>query len=355
METINNKVIKGIRAFEHLVHGNFVWFLLACYVIAVFVPAPGQALRELSLGKLNWIDGSSLNLSLPLLMLSFLLFNAGLGVKTSELKNIIHKPTLLIVGLLANLGIPIIFTFVVSKLMHLWHDSLEVQYILIGLALISSMPIAGSSTAWSQNSNGNLSLSLGLVLLSTMLSPITTPFALHLVGFMAEGNFAHDLHELAASGTNAFLIVSVVLPSLVGIALHYTFGEKKLEQIKPFLKTLNLLNLLILVYSNAAVALPQAIKHPDLDFLFLILGLTFTLCILAFAAGWAISKFFKAEDPEKSSLMFGLGMNNNGTGLVLASMSLAQYPAVMLPIIFYNLAQQLVAGVVDSLMPSEED
>ena len=48
--------------------------------------------------------------------------------------------------------------------------------------------------------------------------------------------------------------------------------------------------------------------------------------------------------------MFGLGMNNNGTGLVLASMALADHPRVMLPIIFYNLVQHLVAGVVDRLI-----
>ena len=48
--------------------------------------------------------------------------------------------------------------------------------------------------------------------------------------------------------------------------------------------------------------------------------------------------------------MFGLGMNNNGTGLVLASMALADHPRVMLPIIFYNLVQHLAAGVVDQLL-----
>ncbi len=45
--------------------------------------------------------------------------------------------------------------------------------------------------------------------------------------------------------------------------------------------------------------------------------------------------------------MFGLGMNNNGTGLVLVSVALADHPDVMLPIIFYNLAQHLVASAVD--------
>jgi BASS family bile acid:Na+ symporter len=57
----------------------------------------------------------------------------------------------------------------------------------------------------------------------------------------------------------------------------------------------------------------------------------------------------KANPSQQISLMFGLGMNNNGTGLVLVSMALAQYPRVMLPVIFYNLIQHLVAGFVDSV------
>jgi hypothetical protein len=51
--------------------------------------------------------------------------------------------------------------------------------------------------------------------------------------------------------------------------------------------------------------------------------------------------------PDKqASLMFGLGMNNNGTGLVLASLALADHPKVMIPIILYNLVQHVFAGYV---------
>jgi bile acid:Na+ symporter, BASS family len=50
------------------------------------------------------------------------------------------------------------------------------------------------------------------------------------------------------------------------------------------------------------------------------------------------------------ALMYGLGMNNNGTGLVLASLTLAAYPRVMVPIIFYNLVQHVVAGSIHILL-----
>ena len=112
-----------------------------------------------------------------MVMLGFLLFNAGMGVELAALKKLRNNPLSLAFGLLANLLIPIAYIGLVMLTMRFWHNPDEVQNILVGLALVASMPIAGSSTAWSQNANGNLALSLGLVLCSTFLSPLTTPIA----------------------------------------------------------------------------------------------------------------------------------------------------------------------------------
>jgi BASS family bile acid:Na+ symporter len=89
------------------------------------------------------------------------------------------------------------------------------------------------------------------------------------------------------------------------------------------------------------------IADPDWDFLAVVLIIVLGLCVLAFAAGWLLGRWLKVDPPQQVSLTFGLGMNNNGTGLVLASLALANHPRVLLPIIFYNLVQHLVAGCVD--------
>ena len=81
--------------------------------------------------------------------------------------------------------------------MRFWHNPEGVQNILVGLALVASMPIAGASTAWSQNANGDMTLSLGLVLLSTFLSPITTPVVLNSVAMRKHGDYSDVLRELA--------------------------------------------------------------------------------------------------------------------------------------------------------------
>jgi len=195
-----------------------------------------------------------------------------------------------------------------------------------------------------------MALSLGLVLISTFLSPWTTPAALHAVGLMASGAYAADLHEMATARTGTFLVVGVLLPSLVGIAANAAVGQDRVAAVKPALKLLNSMNLLLLNYSNAAVSLPQVVADPDWDFLGAILLIVVSLCVTAFTSGWLVAWLLKANRGQAAALMFGLGMNNNGTGLVLASMALAGHPRVLLPIICYNLVQHLVAGGVDRVL-----
>src|SRR4029077_15818257 len=117
-----------------------------------------------------------------------------------------------------------------------------------------------------------------------------------------------------------------------------------------FLKLVNSLNLLLLVYSNASTSLPQTVANPDWDFLAVVLTIVLGMCVLAFSSGWLLARLLNVDHAQKTSLMFSLGMNNNGTGLVLASMALAAFPSVMLPIIFYNLVQHLVAGCADFVL-----
>src|SRR5262249_29208169 len=145
---------------------------------------PGLGLRGLSIGRVG-LGPIRTEASLPVIMLACLLFNAGLVVNTAQLGGPVRRPRTLAAGLSANILFPILFILSVAWWMRRWHNFDEAQNVLVGLALVASMPIAGSSTAWSQNSDGDMALSLGLVLGSTFLSPLVTPMALHAVGFVA--------------------------------------------------------------------------------------------------------------------------------------------------------------------------
>jgi BASS family bile acid:Na+ symporter len=338
---------KLIRAAEFF-HRHFLWFLVGAYLLAAVAPAPGLWVREVSLGEVELLGGR-VGVTLPPLMLALVLFNAGLGVRSGRLRGLLRNPLVLLGGLLANLVVPLLFILGMSQTLRVWHNPVEVQCILVGLALVASMPVAGSSTAWSQNANGDLALSLGLVVFSTCLSPVTTPAVLHAVGWVASGDYADCLHTLAAGGTSLFLAAYVMLPSLAGVCARSIFGEERLRKAKPVLKLVNAVNLLLLCYANAAVALPAVVADPDWDFLAVMLTIVVALCVAGFGSGWAVARVLGADEARRTSLMFGLGMNNNGSGLVLAATALAHLPGVMLPVLFYNLVQHVVAAVTGRL------
>ena len=115
----------------------------------------------------------------------------------------------------------------------------------------------------------------------------------------------------------------------------------------PRVRLLSMAALMLLNYANAAMVLPQIVQSPDWDLWALVLACTSALCLFAFATGARLAGVLGATAEERASLMYGLGMNNNGTGLVLAGAALSDHPVVLLVIVAYNLVQQLVAAAAN--------
>ena len=162
MNVVETRVMRLAEFVSH----QLLWLMIGSYVLAALIPGPGLWLRSVNLSAV--VDAGPPHVSIPSVLLSFLLFNAGLGVRTNQLWQLARQPTLLAIGVLANLVLPVVFILETATTMQLWHNPHEVQEILIGLALIASMPVAGSSTAWIQNADGDLALSIGLVVFSTI-------------------------------------------------------------------------------------------------------------------------------------------------------------------------------------------
>jgi BASS family bile acid:Na+ symporter len=92
-------------ALSQIIHHHLLWFLIGAYAIAAVFPAPGLWIRNLTLGDVS-IFRTKYHVSLLLLLLATLMFNAGLGVKTAHLKSLSRQLRVLFAGLTANLVIP---------------------------------------------------------------------------------------------------------------------------------------------------------------------------------------------------------------------------------------------------------
>jgi BASS family bile acid:Na+ symporter len=337
---------RDLGSFVHFIHRYFIWIVIGSYVAAASAPAAGIALQKVRLVETS-IGGWQINATATTLMLFLLLFNAGFGTSGSEIRTLSKRPAVLAAGALGNFFVPTAFILTASVLLGAWHNGDETQQILTGLAFVAAMPIAGASTAWAQSANGNMSLSVGLVLITTALSPFLTPFVLHSVAGMTTGDYSEDLHELAPSGSMSFLGMWVLAPSVLGVLAGRIISQAAAARAKSYFKLSNYVTVILLNYSNASLSLPEVARNPDADFLALMLVVILFLCFTAFAAGWLCARVSGADDEETASLTFALGMNNNGAGLSLASTAMPDHAGVLLPVILYNLAQHFVAAIVD--------
>ena len=338
-----------VRHAFHWLHENLLLLIFGAYFCAIFTPGPGAWMAALTFAKTQ-IFGQPLVFSLPTLLLACFLFNAGIGTKPADVIRLGHHIWPLIAGVIGNALVPLMFVTSLSIISSIAPDPAQIKYIVVGVAIVSAMPIAGSSTAWSQNANGNLALSLGLVLLTTALSPLTTPLILAGANVESLGDDVARLQNVEGGAVRMFLFAWVVLPSLIGLFIRAFVMHQRYDQIAPYVKFGNVFILMMIIYSNASVYLPALAANPDVPYLMMAFGVAALLCGAMFGAGFALSKIFALHRAETAALTFGLGMNNNGCSLVFATTAFPDQPRVVLPIIFYILVQHVAAATADRII-----
>jgi BASS family bile acid:Na+ symporter len=338
-----------LPSLSHLLHRYFIGFLLSSYILAGFFPRFGEWLRSISLGHVSGL-GETTSLSITMVLLGILLLNASLSLE--KIQDLIRSPQLLLAGLVANVGLPVVVLYFASLIMSFTSAPEHVQSIIVALALLSTVPVAGAATAYTQNSDGDVPLAVGLVLISIFLSPWLMPISLSFINWAAVGDYTAALSQLKGGAPTLVLLLSVLLPSVLGLGLRLLLGAHRIKSAKPTIKLTNSICLLLLNYTNASIALPQVFASPEWGFLIIALTFAILLCSVDFLAGWWLGRLLKAKTAQCCALMFGVGMNNNGTALVLASLAFVNQPKFLVPIILYNLVQNLIASGASHLSSS---
>ena len=328
--------------WAHFAQRYCLWLLLGCYVLATCWPGPGLAMRR-------WEWSSSIDaapLSLSLFLLALLLFCAALATDWAEIRAVAARPIVLIVGLVAVWLGPVLLVLAAGVVVPWALDGQTTTGLLVGLALVATMPVANSSVGWSQNAGGNLALSLGLVLLSISLSPWTTPHLLGLLGLSLAPAERALCEVLVNRFSGTFFIVWVIMPTALGFAIRALAGRRRVESWNGWIALASIGALLVLNYANAALALPEVWQQSQVSVLAATLVLATLLSVVGLACGWAIAWLMKLPGEGRSSLLFALSMKHTGLALVLAGAVLENQPLAIFIIVLATLVQHLLAGVV---------
>jgi predicted Na+-dependent transporter len=202
-----------------------------------------------------------------------------------------------------------------------------------GFVLLFVIPTGISSVIWVSIYGGNIALTLALILLDTLLSPLIVPYSLSvLVGAKVQMN-SWDIMQ--------GLLWMVVIPSLIGMAMNQISKGKVKTKWSPTLAPFSKIGLFLVVALNSSVVAPYL--H-DMDMkLVSIIVLAFFGASLGYLIGWLVAKTMRWDRDITIALTFNSGMRNISTGAVLA---ITFFPApVAVPAVAGILFQQILASL----------
>lgn len=211
-------------------------------------------------------------------------------------------------------------------------------YTITGLVMAMVIPTGITSFIWSSIYKGNISLTLSIILLDTMLSPFIVPLTLSLI--------VGQKVDMDVWGIMKGLFGMVVIPSIIGMYLnHLTKGKVKDVlgmPLAPFTK----IGVGITVMLNGAVVAPylRQINLKLLEIVLVVFFIALTGYILSFLTGRMLTR----DRGTVVALMFTGGMRNISAGAVLAVSYFP--PAVAVPVVVGMLFQQVLASLNGALL-----
>ena len=259
-----------------------------------------EQLSSLDSVNLNLASGTGLVMSI---VLALIMFGIALGINGVTLKNVFFKPKSIIVGLVLQwFGLPFVTFLLIMAL-----NSFLTPMVCLGMILVASCPGGNISNFMSSISHGNIELSVSLAAVSTVSSPIITPF-----NFWFWGN----LYLKYSAMSN-----SLVIPNLT----------KKIK--KPF----SIFSLVVFIVMVLGMFIPNwqiFIKY--IIFIF-VLVLIHNAC--AFGTGALGATVMKLPARDRRSITIEVGIQNSGLGLTLLL-----NPAIFKPEIWNNPATGILYG-----------
>jgi len=226
------------------------------------------------------------------------MFGIGLVITEEEYRAVLRSPRAVLFGNLCQ------FTIMPAlALLTAWLFSLPREY-AVGLVLTGAAPGAMTSNVISYLSDGDVTYSVSLTAVATLLSPVLTPLiTLALAG---------EKVPMAFFPMFMTIIYTVVLPLAAGFLVRRAFPAfiERLSDVPPTISV----TAIVVITSFVVAANRGNLGFATLAILGAVVFHNFAGMFLGFAAGSAARYSFR----RRKTLSIEIGMQNAGLGVVLA-------------------------------------
>ena len=258
-------------------------------------------------------------LSIPQYTAIFLgtaMFGMGLTIKREDFQIVFSRPKEIISGCLLQYTIMPVAAYFLAYVLDLKTD------LALGVILVGCCPGGTASNVIAYIAKGDVPLSVGMTIASTLIAPLVTPFLVYIL--------AGSWVEVSFMAMVMSVIKIVLLPVIAGIVLNSLFHEtiKKLGAILPLISVIAIVTIIDgIVAVNAAKIMSC--------------GLIVMLAVvlhngIGMFMGLGMAKLMRVNYAKETSIAIEVAMQNSGLAMALATANFAANPLATLPAAIFS-------------------
>ena len=309
-----NDMIKRICDFISSLMGVII---LLSAVLALFFPS-----------YFSFLSPSIINPMLGVVMLGM-----GLTLNPSDFKTVFSRPKDVIAGCAAQFVVMPLLALLLTKAF-----SLPVE-IALGVVLVGCCPGGTASNVITYLSKGDLSLSVAMTTVSTLLAPFLTPLLTWaLIGETVDV-------DVVSMFLSIFFVV--ILPVALGLTIQ-RFLPRFTKVVSTYLPSFSVLVIALIVMIVVSLNSAKLLSWGALVVLVVVLH-----NVMGLALGYAVAKLLRMSGAKSKAVSIEVGMQNSGLASSLALTSFAQYPLAAVPgavfSVWHNISGAIVARVYSSM------
>lgn len=271
------------------------------------------------------------------ILFGLMTFFGAMKISAEDMKAAFKKPLFIVAYVIASFLIMPLFAQLISKT--LFSNSIIVGS---GYNLVRAVPTAVVGSVWATMFNGNLAVSLAILLIDTLLAPAITPFMLKI--------YTGTAVQLDTFGMMKSLCFMVVIPFILGIIFNHFFKKQIKETIGPITNPISKILFFVEIIINVSQVSQRIVSEASWDYALVIVA-ALILSILGFITGHVVSRVMRLQNKEDVSITFAVALRNTNAALVLAIGFLPELAA--LPIIFSIVIQQTLAAIMGKVIFEE--
>ena len=259
--------------------------------------------------------------------LALIMLTLGLGLTIQDFTRVVNQPKDFIVGLLCQLILLPIVSFLLIKVLN---TPLELA---LGVMIIAAAPGGVTSNVLTKFANGDVALSISLTAILSLISIISVPFIIFKSADLLNIQYATNEISMLQISLKMFLVVT--LPVIIGMIIRkfvpfLSSEDKLMERISIFLFAIVFIAIWVEEKDNILSYLKQA-------------GLvTLILNVVMMFIGYYIAKFLATGIEQRKCISLECGLQN-GTLAVFVATQIFDDIAFIVPTATYALVMFLTS------------